>query len=301
MITDEQYEGQKIAGFFGFFDILGYSKLNRNNDIDKLIEIFNNFILNIDEKAITLNYTDRDQKYSMGKVKTLVFSDTIILYQEMPEPLREIGPSFILKSCLLLRLAFEAGIPLRGAISYGEYYIHDRCFLGDPIIEARKEEKAQIWSGAVLCKSAEEKYLALANERQETKTTNYRGIIINPIDMFNPFDSNLIVKYQVPYYEDLWSEHDKGKHQKYVKKFALCWDDFLIDFARLSDIPELNRGKNGSSIQQRIRDKFAEHNKLKEPDERVDAKINNTATFIVTLKFRPIRTRLEYIPGEKEK
>lgn len=296
MIDVQHIKGQKIEGFFGFFDILGYSKLNENNDIDTLIEIFNNFILNIDEKAITLNYADKDQKYSMGKVKTLVFSDTIILYQEMPELLREIGPSFILKSCLLLRLAFEAGIPLRGAISYGKYYVHDRCFLGTPIIEAHEDEKAQIWSGAVLCKSAEEKYLTLSKERQETETINCRGIIINPVDWFSPFSGNLIFQYKVPYYKELCVGQDKEKHQKPVEKFALCWDDSLVDYAGLPDIPELNRGKNGPSIQQRIREKFAEHNKLKEPDERVVAKINNTAEFIVTLKFRQIRTRLEYIP-----
>ena len=296
MIDVQHIKGQKIEGFFGFFDILGYSKLNENNDIDTLIEIFNNFILNIDEKAITLNYADKDQRYSMGKVKTLVFSDTIILYQEMPEPLREIGPSFILKSGLLLRLAFEAGIPLRGAISYGKYYVHDRCFLGTPIIEAHEDEKAQIWSGAVLCKSAEEKYLTLSKERQETETINYRGIIINPVDWFSPFSGNLIFPYKVPYYKELCVGQDKEKHQKTVEKFALCWDDSLVDYAGLPDIPKLNRGKNGPSIQQRIREKFAEHNKLKEPDERVVAKINNTAEFIVTLKFRQIRTRLEYIP-----
>ena len=141
----------------------------------------------------------------------------------------------------------------------------------------------------------EEKYLALSKKRQETKTTNYRGIIINPVDLFSPFSDNLIFPYEVPY-KELSGGQDNEKHQKRVKKFALCWDDFLIDFACLSDIPELNRGKSESFIKQRIRDKFAEHNKLKEPDERVEAKINNTAAFIVKLKRRLIRTRLEYIP-----
>lgn len=296
MINVQPIKGQKIKGFFGFFDILGYSELNKpeNNDIDKLIGIFNNFILNIDEKAITLNYTDKDQRYSIGKVKNLVFSDTIILYQEMPEPLREIGPSFILKSCLLLRLAFEAGIPLRGAISYGEYYIQDRCFLGKPIIEAHEDEKAQIWSGAVLCKSAEEKYLALSKKRQETKTINYRGIIINPVDLFSPFSDNLIFPYEVPY-KELSGGQDNEKHQKRVKKFALCWDDFLIDFARLTDIPELNRGKNEFFIKQRIKNKFAERNKPVNSKE-VEVKIDNTAEFIINIKQRTTKTRLEYIP-----
>jgi hypothetical protein len=47
----------------------------------------------------------------------------------------------------LLRLSFERGIPIRGAVGYGRYYATERgCFLGVPIIEAYKMEKAQDWA-----------------------------------------------------------------------------------------------------------------------------------------------------------
>lgn len=278
-----------IEGFFGLFDILGYKKLIENNDLTKLIEIFNEYILDIDKRSVTIDGIDRNQMLSFPsqpEVQTLVFSDTIILYQEKSENLLDLTPSILLKSCLLLRFAFEGGIPLRGAISYGKYYVHDKCFLGKPIIEAYEDEKKQDWSGAVLCKSAEEKIQALFRKTESTQSFNYRGITINPMGWFMSFLDQLLYRYSVPY-------KDQSNEEK---RLALCWDDFMVDFAGLEDIPELNRGKNKSFIKNRVQEQFARH---KKPIDKVKRKIDNTAKFMFKSKHRPLRrVRLQYTPED---
>lgn len=163
----------KSTGYFGLFDILGYSKMNEENNLDSLITIFNNNIVGIDQSAVTLaGAVAQQQLFSFAEVKTILFSDTIIFYEDAPKPdlIRRgiLDPSqFMFKACALLRLAFEGGLPLRGAISYGEYYVHERAFLGKPITEAHNFEIDQEWSGAALCRSAEEEYQARLKICQE--------------------------------------------------------------------------------------------------------------------------------------
>jgi hypothetical protein len=44
--------------------------------------------------------------------------------------------TFIGSCCLLQQLMFKHGLPLRGGISYGEYYIEGNCLAGRPVVEA---------------------------------------------------------------------------------------------------------------------------------------------------------------------
>jgi len=293
MNNNENMNNKPIKGFFGFFDILGYGKLNEKNNLEKLIGIFKKNILDIDKRAVTIDNIDKNQMLSFpfqSRVKTLNFSDTIILYQETFESLLDIGPSILLKSCLLLRFAFEGGIPLRGAISYGKYYVHDRCVLGKPIIEAYENEKKQDWSGAVLCKSAEEKLQALSKRLEITRPFNYRGITINPMDWFIFSLDRLLYRYPVPYKNQSNEE----------KRLALCWDDFMADFAGLENIPKLNKGKDESFIKNRVKEQFGKHEKNRDNDEKVKRKIDNTAKFIFKSKRRPLRkVLLQYTPNDE--
>lgn len=252
--------------------------------------MFNKYILDIDKQAVTLNHQDEEQmltSFPQHPVQTLMFSDTVILYQHENYELSDLDPvpSILIKSCVLLRLAFEGGIPLRGAISYGKYYIHEKCFLGTPIVEAYEEERKQNWSGATLCKSAEKKFKSLYKELQRRKTQNYRGIIVNPTASFESIIDYLIYEYPVPYDGD-----------KVEVKPALCWDDFVVDYLTLDDIPELNNGKEKKFIKDRVRNQFATHQKSIEYP-KVKHKIENTSEFLFKCRHRPCRhVFLQYIP-----
>lgn len=129
------------------FDILGYRSLIKNNTLDRLIKIFNQFIIDIDQKAVTLMHQDEHQVTGITPTKTLIFSDTIILHQTMSESMSDFSPSFLTKACVLLRLGFEYGIPLRGAISFGEFFVHERSILGKPLVEAFEAEKKSTMVG----------------------------------------------------------------------------------------------------------------------------------------------------------
>ncbi len=268
-------EGQKIKGLFGFFDILGYKELNRNNDIDTLIRIFKKYILSIDEKSITIGGIDPKQMFSFLETKTLVFSDTIILYQEIPTGIGApniLGAMsnswFIAKSCLLLRYAFEGGIPLKGAISYGEFFIHNKSFLGKPIIEAYEQQKNLNWSGAILCESSR-RYLYMDNNSL----------------------LNFCFNYNIP-------EHPN----KSSNGWALCWDDFALSYMGLAnseELPRLNCGLSKGtpdepSIRLRVEKSFSKHNKS---INHVADKIDNTTKFILNCNQRPLLgpVRLQFV------
>ena len=90
------------------------------------------------------------------EAKKLMFSDTFILYQDFDSQEDSIKKlqrafAFMIYSSYFMRFAFEAGIPLRGALSFGEYYIDEKyiCFLGKPVLEAHDESNKQNWCGAV--------------------------------------------------------------------------------------------------------------------------------------------------------
>jgi len=143
-MTNDISEGYKTTGFFGFFDVLGYRRMigNEKNNLDEIIKIYNDLLLHLPITAEL--FTDKPLGYSYSSFKPLAFSDTIILYHYVNEKSTpNMIKLFISTSSCLLRLAFDRGIPLRGAISYGTYFIRENplCFLGKPIVEAYDSEK----------------------------------------------------------------------------------------------------------------------------------------------------------------
>lgn len=166
----DEYFKTHINGYFGFFDVLGYKDLIINNELDTVVDIYNKTLSDLGEKAILIEGRhDYARAPDQQPVKYLAFSDTIILYQDsslyIPDmkirghSLLEIQSLkiFVETVCYLLRLSFERGIPLRGAVSHGRYYATEKgCFLGKPIIEAYNMEKTQDWAGAVICKSVQD-------------------------------------------------------------------------------------------------------------------------------------------------
>lgn len=278
----------KITGFFGMFDILGYSSLIENNPLDRLIEIFCQVIKDLDQKAVSLMRPDEHQITEIAPTKTFVFSDTIILYQTIPKSMLDFGPSFLTKACVLLRLGFEYGVPLRGAISFGEFFVHEKSFLGEPITDAFKAEKNLQWSGAILTASAKQKYQDYEKKRQSSKNITYRGINMNPADMFTPFSQDIVVETNIPIKNKTENRIEK------IKGYSLRWDDYIVDYARLDDIKDLNTSLSKELIRLRVEESFSAHGK-KIDNDSVKQKIEYTVEFLEEMRDRPLKSiRLIY-------
>ncbi|MBA4072589.1 MAG: hypothetical protein C0497_12255 [Gemmatimonas sp.] len=91
----------------------------------------------------------------LDRIATLVFADTIVLAQPLTPTsnpalfLHELVPFFAMVS-LTCRRFFEAGLPLRGAISLGGFVIRESCFAGEAVLQALKLERRLEFSGCAL-------------------------------------------------------------------------------------------------------------------------------------------------------
>jgi len=274
-------KGRKIEGFSGLFDVLGYSKMveSMKDDLDDLINIYTNTLMNVDDLALSL---EGKKKFLLASIETksFAFSDTIVLYQDMPKgPVIMQTPTinaFLGEVCYLLRLAFERGIPLRGAVSFGEYYVQEdkSCFLGYPVIEAHKKEKEQMWSGAILCESAWNKLYTLHNESLEMQG-EWRGIDLK--GRFSPLINPLWEKYPIPYKSSI------------SDGIALCWHDEILDFLRLEKIPRIKKNEL-ENVGQFVGEKFSAHGKNIDSDD-VKLKMKNTAIFLGSMQMRYLLRR----------
>ena len=140
------------TGWVGFFDILGYINLLERNEpesiAEEVIPILTgaktallediNFLftqLHGSEKDIPENV-----KNIIASLQSIVFSDTILL--TMPVQAESNYQEDI--ACFIFQMAcsgvqtdlFRAGLPLRGAIDYGKYFVQDSCFAGRPIVNS---------------------------------------------------------------------------------------------------------------------------------------------------------------------
>jgi hypothetical protein len=173
--------GPKVmTGFVGFLDILGYREFLRNNDIQLVVTIIKSLLVPMPkmvgqqllghfEDIEVSGTTDRKIKKvaiktfkdSHNKIKTLIISDTIIL--TMPaDPIEVFG--FVFTISYLLRHSFDAGLPLRGAIDYGEFFIEDNVFAGKPFVESYELSNRLALSGCVLTEGLKDRIGKSASE-----------------------------------------------------------------------------------------------------------------------------------------
>lgn len=135
------------TGLIAFFDVLGYRSLLLNNDIQRCSSIIQAILLRVPERvraAMILRANNFDPAWadamerSLGK--PILFSDSIVWACAVKTALQggvEIQwLYFLLICCFFQRAMFEKGMPVRGAISFGEYFIVENCFAGRPIVEA---------------------------------------------------------------------------------------------------------------------------------------------------------------------
>ena len=153
------------TGAIALIDILGYGDLLCKNSIDFVKD---NIIDTIIESIKTANRIVNRDRFRFNKfannntihtapIEYLFFSDSFLLYIESDSDCSINSSENTLNSlcyalCIILTLSFEKNIALRGAISYGEFYINRDpvIIIGKVINEIAKLEKSQQWAGIVL-------------------------------------------------------------------------------------------------------------------------------------------------------
>lgn len=176
-----------------------------------------------------------------------IFADSILISQEIPptEPEYFYWLAFFRVCKELMRLSFNDGLPLRGAISTGKFYIEKDCFVGKPIIDCHKLSSRTLWAGCVVAPKAQK-------ELQKLWQTNMEQVC---------------VKYNVPIKnKELLSCEAHTKSM-----FALKW--FHVDHWRAPLDAALG-------IPKVIQKSFESHGK-KISSQEVRLKMKNTETFLI--------------------
>lgn len=179
-------ESPQKEGLVGIFDILGYQYIIDNNQINCVADLISKTLLDLPQKGVdkflssfkNTKIADFSSEVISRALKWRIFSDTILFsfpFTERENPkFTSIDYLFFLNYIShLLRFAFDAGLPLRGAIDCGEYYIKENCFAGKPIIDSyRLSQKLQI-SGCAMAKSFQKLFSAhMKNDNSFKRVTS---------------------------------------------------------------------------------------------------------------------------------
>lgn len=179
-----------MKAIVGFLDILGYESFLENNEPEEVANIIKEVLPNcaktvsghlapliggILSEKLPEGIEKNNFMSAVKSVESCIFSDTILLYAESvimdkEDAKKKMGPLGIEQGHLVnfLQWAYFAdfcselfsymllkGLPLRGAISYGDVLVSDNCFAGRPIVDAYKFSKEIKFAGIAFCDSTE--------------------------------------------------------------------------------------------------------------------------------------------------
>lgn len=161
------------TGIVGFFDILGYQNIIDNNEIEKTINIISDIIVRLPAKVRTIQakvlskWSGKIENQKIAEfilennelIESVIISDSILITLPVDEDRYKEGSVyywliFLMYSCMLLEESFNNGLPLRGAIDYGQYYKKEQCLAGKTIINGYRFSNQLEFSGCALCKDA---------------------------------------------------------------------------------------------------------------------------------------------------
>ncbi len=129
--------------WLGYFDLLGVRSMIETGNHYKVFDVY--------ARAIERAESNRKR---VPAVKYICFSDTFVIYSKSDS-----GEDYAYIDSVARWFVFfllEADIPVRGALSCGEYYADARrsLFYGSALVEAYEYGEAQDWVGFILAPSA---------------------------------------------------------------------------------------------------------------------------------------------------
>lgn len=151
----------KYKGAVTFLDVLGWKgiwKENIGEDNQNPITRLSDFIelIRKEEKNFSAPYKhlliNESERGKDANVTVLSISDTIVFFT--PGPAKETISIHAALCSWVLEEALKRKLPLRGAISYGEYDYKDQIMIGPAVDEAASWHESTDWIGVILTPSA---------------------------------------------------------------------------------------------------------------------------------------------------
>lgn len=134
-------------GIVAFLDILGYSSFLQNNEPEEAAKTVRDHLLNAPENTkkvfekVYKEPTATAVKKHVDRFRWLIFSDTILLTNSYKPEDSQTAKAlrwtvFLMTLAVLYRNLFRNGLPIRGGVFYGKYFVEEHCFAGRSIIGA---------------------------------------------------------------------------------------------------------------------------------------------------------------------
>jgi len=193
--------GGNMERFVAFLDVLGFSQYVENNDYERVL----NALKDLKQFVIYANRIPAIPEFPIIEgelVHHIIFSDSIVLYTDGKEISDFFRIVHVVK--LLIRASLASPTPLRGAISYGEFFAEDNIFFGKSYIDACKSESKQLWAGAFICDKAIHHINTISKD-------NFFEILIN---------TAYIIEYSIPF---------KENHLKPKYNYAINWANSIFN------------------------------------------------------------------------
>jgi hypothetical protein len=143
-------EMKSEQGMVAFLDILGYSNFLENNEPEQAANTVLQTLLDLPKTILDLELTimkhtetKDDIAAHLKKFKWAIFSDTIVLtnaYMANDSTITkgERWIMFMLNLTTVFSHLFVHGLPVRGAVCFGDYFVTQQCFAGRPIVKAHR-------------------------------------------------------------------------------------------------------------------------------------------------------------------
>ena len=172
------------TGFVGFFDILGYKSFLESGITDvtfRVVDILDELnnttpIKNALEHHFGLDRVDGTKmggvdifeniRRELDRIVIRVISDSIILSYAYDESRSETerpsqAATFLVAASVLEYAMFQEGLPLRGAIAFGDFVAKEYVFAGKPIIHAHTLGQSLDLAACAIHETAENEFKAL--------------------------------------------------------------------------------------------------------------------------------------------
>lgn len=188
-LTDKDIEDKTIQGYIALFDILGYRQWIKERSLKEVVTVHENM-----KHVVRINIESfLNQAFREKVVRVYSYADTFLIYTNQ---ICATGLKTIMSAC---RGMFEAaiwfGLPIRGAVTSGEFYSSENTITGKPLIEAFKMEQEQDWIGCWIANACFDKITEEEKETYEKDKIVVRYLI--------PFQSRCVEEV----YAYNWVEH----------------------------------------------------------------------------------------------
>lgn len=258
----EQLQGIANNGLVAYFDVLGFTHIAASDNIVQAAQLVTQNILQARQRIEEQVHSDPSKSYFTAQTDWVIFADSILIHSSVPHDHAVFRPEsneallasgacwyrFLAIYSELLKGMFNAGLPLRGAISQGRFLTMDRCFVGKPITDCIQLANATEWSGCVVSPTASE---------------TLRTILMSH-EIYRSNTQQLLVEVEVPFKRACPWRGQTRQRQLAIKWFPVgsCERGACLD----------------PGLEHRVRQSFQAHSKP--VGKKEEPKVQNTARFL---------------------